>query len=172
MTTLAAGAPIRGSWWGHAKAGEIFAVLERLAEHPDVLLTKLVSGKDTFVHRRLWPSLAAAALDRDCQHLADLSTGARHLLNEVRRKGRLEKERAAEARELDARLLILSTEYHTPSGAHAKRLESWESWAKRNGLADQPLPSPEAARELIARCVEPFLRQGHASLPWSKSRRR
>jgi hypothetical protein len=51
------GGPIRGSWWGHAKGHEIFRVAEAVSDHPDVLVCKLVEGKVTYVHRRLWPAL-------------------------------------------------------------------------------------------------------------------
>ena len=52
-----AGGPIRGSWWGHPKGREIFAAAEAACESPDVLVCKLVEGKITYVHRRLWPAL-------------------------------------------------------------------------------------------------------------------
>jgi hypothetical protein len=52
-----AGGPIRGSWWGHPKGHEIFCVAEAIRESPDVLVCKLVDGKVTFVHRRLWPAI-------------------------------------------------------------------------------------------------------------------
>ena len=52
-----AGGPIRGSWWGHAKGHEIFRVAEFVSESPDVLVCKLIDGKVTYVHRRLWPAL-------------------------------------------------------------------------------------------------------------------
>ena len=53
-----AGAPIRGSWWAHPKAHEIFAAAQQACDSPDVLVCKLVDGKVTYVHRRLWPALA------------------------------------------------------------------------------------------------------------------
>jgi hypothetical protein len=56
-----AGGPIRGSWWGHPKGQEIFRVSEAVGESPDVLVCKLVGGKVTFVHRRLWPALVKLA---------------------------------------------------------------------------------------------------------------
>jgi hypothetical protein len=56
-----AGGPIRGSWWGHPKGQEIFRVSEAIGDSPDVLLCKLVGGKVTFVHRRLWPALVRLA---------------------------------------------------------------------------------------------------------------
>jgi hypothetical protein len=52
-----AGGPIRGSWWGHPKAHEIFRLAEAVCESPDVLVCKLMDGKVTYVHRRLWPAL-------------------------------------------------------------------------------------------------------------------
>ena len=56
-----AGEPIRGSWWGHAKGSEIFHALGVLDDSPDVLSFKLIDGKNTYVHRRLWPALVRLA---------------------------------------------------------------------------------------------------------------
>ena len=56
-----AGGPIRGSWWGHAKGSEIFRALSAIDDSPDVLCFRLVDGKITFVHRRLWASLVRLA---------------------------------------------------------------------------------------------------------------
>lgn len=56
-----AGGRIRGSWWGHPKGREIYAVSEAVSESPDVLVCKLVDGKVTYVHRRLWPPLVRLA---------------------------------------------------------------------------------------------------------------
>lgn len=56
-----AGETVKGSWWGHARGKQIFAVLQDVAEHEDILVCRLVGGKVTLVHRRLWPALAAAA---------------------------------------------------------------------------------------------------------------
>ena len=52
-----AGAPIRGSWWGHAKGRAIFAAAQRVVESGQVLVCRLADGKVTYVHRRLWPAL-------------------------------------------------------------------------------------------------------------------
>src|ERR1700740_1802085 len=51
------GEPIKGSWWGHPGSHGIFAVLQELGESSDVLFCRLVRGKVTLVHRRLWPAL-------------------------------------------------------------------------------------------------------------------
>jgi hypothetical protein len=56
-----AGGPIRGSWWGHPKGKEIFHAAEAICESPDVLVCRLIEGKITYVHRRLWPALVKVA---------------------------------------------------------------------------------------------------------------
>jgi hypothetical protein len=56
-----AGGPIRGSWWGHPKGKEIFRAAEAICESPNVLVCKLIGGKITYVHRRLWPALVKLA---------------------------------------------------------------------------------------------------------------
>ena len=56
-----AGGPIRGSWWGHPNGHEIFNVAEAICESPEVLVCKLVEGKVTYIHRRLWPALVKLA---------------------------------------------------------------------------------------------------------------
>src|SRR5438552_6556164 len=55
------GGPIRGSWWGHPKGKEIFRAVRAIGTSPDVLVCKLVEGKITYVHRRLWPALIKLA---------------------------------------------------------------------------------------------------------------
>src|SRR5436190_22923311 len=59
-----AGVAIRGSWWSHPKGNEIYAALSELEDEPDVLPCKILDGKQTFAHRRLWPALARAQRER------------------------------------------------------------------------------------------------------------
>jgi hypothetical protein len=61
LTEAIAGETISGSWWGHAKGKRIFTVLQDVGESPDVLFCRLLAGKITLVHRRLWPALVAAS---------------------------------------------------------------------------------------------------------------
>lgn len=56
-----AGGPIRGNWWGHPKGKEIFRLSAEICESPNVLVCKLIDGKVTYVHRRLWPALVKLA---------------------------------------------------------------------------------------------------------------
>ena len=61
LAEAAAGERIRGSWWGHPKGKEIYGAAKSVCESPDVLVCKLVEGKITYVHRRLWPALVKLA---------------------------------------------------------------------------------------------------------------
>jgi hypothetical protein len=53
-----AGGPFRGSWWGHPRAQEMFRIFGEVGDSRDILTCRLVGGKVTYVHRRLWPALA------------------------------------------------------------------------------------------------------------------
>jgi hypothetical protein len=66
-----AGGPLRGGWWSHPKGRTIFAATRAVRDSADVLVCRLIEGKITFVHSRLWPALVrfadrfpAAALER------------------------------------------------------------------------------------------------------------
>src|SRR6185436_13179496 len=61
LTEFIAGEPIKGSWWGHPKGQQIFVILEAVTDSDDVLACRLIKGKITLVHRRLWPALARLA---------------------------------------------------------------------------------------------------------------
>src|SRR6266853_616566 len=55
VVTILTGEPLATSWWSHPQSQLIFRVLSALADHPEVLVTKLLLSKDTLVHRTLWP---------------------------------------------------------------------------------------------------------------------
>ena len=67
-----AGEHVRGSWWSHPRSHEIFAVTRSVRQSRDVLVCRLVRGKITFVHRRLWPALVRAAGWFGSDHLAQV----------------------------------------------------------------------------------------------------
>ncbi len=80
-----AGGPIRGSWWGHPKGNDIFLCTRAIRQSPDVLVCRLVGGKVTYVHRRLWPALVRLAEEFNPAHLAAIqevhTPSGRHKLN-------------------------------------------------------------------------------------------
>ena len=61
LTELIAGEPIRGSWWAHPASQQIFTALQAISSSKDILTCRLIDGKLTLVHRRLWPALVRAA---------------------------------------------------------------------------------------------------------------
>jgi hypothetical protein len=153
VASLVAGGPVRGSWWGHPSGHAIFATSEALADHPDVATAKVVSGKVTYVHRRLWPALLAVATAREPWQLRGLSPSARALLARVDRHGTVRTDETPgrslgdAARELEARLLVHGESIHTERGAHAKVVESWKAWAKRARAPSKALPAARAKRQ-------------------------
>jgi hypothetical protein len=66
------GAPITGNWWSHPRGSYIYNVLAAVCDSPDVLTCRLLRGKVTLVHRRLWPALVRAAECLDPAQLAQV----------------------------------------------------------------------------------------------------
>jgi hypothetical protein len=181
FTGIAAGQPIAGSWWSHRLAHPIYDTIVVWSERPEVLWAKLVNGKVTYVHRRLWPAFFAVVLDARAERTAGLPDASLALLARVRKHGsvRLDelaragvasaRELTAAGKKLEARLLVQSDSVHTDSGAHARVLETWEHVIERRGLAvPKTLPAvtraraelEAAARALTAASPRP------TKLPW------
>ena len=57
LTEAIVGEPIQGSWWAHPQGRRIYSILSTVSESEDVLVCRLIDGKITLVHRRLWPAL-------------------------------------------------------------------------------------------------------------------
>jgi hypothetical protein len=72
MVEAVANEPVKGSWWGHPKGREIFRVLQGLHASSEILVCRLVEGKVTFVHRRLWPALVRVAQYFPVQRVAQV----------------------------------------------------------------------------------------------------
>jgi hypothetical protein len=56
-----AGTPIRGNWWNHPDSKKIYQATRQARSCEDVLVCRLVDGKVTFVHRRLWAAVVRLA---------------------------------------------------------------------------------------------------------------
>jgi len=70
LAEAVAGEPIRGNWWGHQKGGAIFSATRAVRDCDQVLVCRLVDGKITYVHRRLWPAIVRLAEFLDKRALA------------------------------------------------------------------------------------------------------
>lgn len=178
VTTLVAGEVMRSSWWSHPLSHDIFAVTEQLEDHPDVLLTKLVSNKVTFVHRSLWRPILAIGRAREEWQMAKLSAPARLLLKKLDKDGSLTSNKLGPifgtkpgdtARELETRLLIHAEQFHTASGTHSKLLETWDTWVKRHSFKS-PALTPTVAKRKIEQHLQVLNEQfkGDGILPWQR----
>jgi hypothetical protein len=163
-----AGAPVPGSWWAHARGGDIYRIANELEDHPEVLIAKLVAGKVTFVHARLWPALYRVVGDAGWRADAEARAGmvARRLLTAVVAASPLrfddhvalapaaDRPALRKAKdELDKGMLARAAQIHTTSGRHATVLSTWASWASPAVVAAAAQLELEAARREIADAV-------------------
>jgi hypothetical protein len=63
---------IHGSWWSHPTSHDIYAAIQLVRSSSAVIATRLVDGKVTLIHRRLWPALVRVADDLSRVRLAAL----------------------------------------------------------------------------------------------------
>ena len=168
VCALVVGAPVPGSWWAHPKSHAIFKVNSALADHPDVLVVKLISGKLTYVERALWPYVAAIGGAREAWQVKNLSQGARELLKNLDRAPvETDRQLAKAASELEKTLLVYSEQFHTSAGSHARRLDTWDRWLRRKGATTLKL-RPDQARDTLEQLVASLNQEfnGNGRLPW------
>jgi hypothetical protein len=161
VTLLCAGEPIRGSWWGHPLGHAIYDLLHELNERSGQLDAKLVNGKVTYVHARLWPAFFALAEQRTEARIEGLDSLAKTLLARTEpgaalRLDHLQQEGTAPgkaltaaARVLEARVLVWSGSVHADAGAHARVLQSWPGWRRDHDVEASAL-QPRSAHEALA----------------------
>lgn len=72
------------------------------------------------------------------------------------------------ARELERALLVVGVSVHTPTGAHAKRLETWETWARRVGFALEERQVPEDGQRTLEEALDALNARfgARGRLPW------
>lgn len=168
VVTILTGESLSTSWWSHPKGREIFRTLSELADHPDVLSTKLLSGKDTLVHRKLWPAFLAVAIAGEPWQSRGLSEGARRLLSRVDRSTVPVRSAGSAVKELVSQLLVHATEVHTESGRHEMAIEPWSSWAQHTGVA--PTKAVAQARGILERAGR-AIGACPSALPWRSAAR-
>ncbi|MDQ3473883.1 MAG: hypothetical protein M3447_09115 [Acidobacteriota bacterium] len=172
------GSPLRGSWWSHPLAQIIFQVNELLEDHDDVLIAKLVSRKVTFVHRKLWSELATIGSARERWQLSGLPAATTSLLKQLDSASALttaetvwpqkSKMKLGDvARDLEKRLLVVGTQFHSESGAHEKRLETWDHWMKQKKFKPVKI-SLETAKNRLELKLRSLNEEfgASATLPW------
>jgi hypothetical protein len=159
-TTLLAGAPLQGSWWGPPHGKRIYAVLEAFAAGEGALCVKLVNAKRTYVHRSLWPAFLTLVNARAAGSCRELSPLAGRLHAHVVGVGRVRADELVTAgfaqsralakagAELDLRLLVHVDSVHTSAGVHTKVYCSWPVWAERHGVEPSDETPGECRKQL------------------------
>lgn len=166
VSNLVAGRPIRGSWWGDPAGRQIYLVLNTIGD--DVAWPKLLGGKVTLVHRRLWASLAAVGEQEASWQYESLGDVERAALQVVREAGSAKTDELGIpagtkpgkiVTELERRLLVIADQEHTEAGHHLRTVRTWATW-----LADSRPPLEEAIAALDAAAESLGARD---LLPWS-----
>jgi hypothetical protein len=110
LAKVVVGGPIRGSWWAHPQGRQIFAVTRAVRDSPDVLVCRLVHGKITYIHRRLWPALVRLAKQFPKASLTQIhevhTTSGKHVVKEIRFPDWVPDEVAAQALILDEKAAL------------------------------------------------------------------
>jgi hypothetical protein len=105
LAVVIAGGPIHGSWWAHTRGREIFALTRAVRDCSDVLVCRLIEGKITYVHQRLWPALVRVSKRFPLQHLAKVhemhTASGRHVSEQVAFPGWVSREISEQASHLD-----------------------------------------------------------------------
>lgn len=166
LATRVAGGPVRGSWWSSPAGKDIFAIAGALDDDPDVATMKVVDGKVTFVHRRLWPAVIAIGRARAPWQIDGLADDARALLQRIEGESCM-RASGKPAKALELRWLVATAQVHTDSGAHALELRTWDRFAS-DRVVSGPWPPVADAQALLERTVDalPGAARRRARLPW------
>jgi len=165
-TALAAGEPVKGSWWSHELAHPIYDALQLIED--DVTRAKLVRGKVTLIAPRLWPALASVGTSRQPWQLEGLTSAAADVLATVDASAapmRTPTGATKEVGELERRLLVRTDEVHTESGRHAKVLQPWSMWVMSEPRARGDV-DPSDAMASFERAVAGWPAEAGRLFPW------
>jgi hypothetical protein len=87
LADAVAGEMLRGSWWAHPQGRAIFVATRAMRDSSQVLVCRLVDGKISFVHERLWPAVVRLGDRFPAQRLARLhevhTENGRHHVDET-----------------------------------------------------------------------------------------
>jgi hypothetical protein len=176
FTNVALGESIRGSWWAHPRANDLYDLLQVFRAEAGGLSVKLVNGKLTFVARRLWPAIAAVGRGSAAWQRDGLSRDARTLLAFVRKRGAVRADQvdfvpgvdlAKRFAELEKRLLVHVESFHSEAGSHHKLVRSWPRWWRDAKCLPARRTIGRALEELRI-AVDELTRASHtrARVPW------
>jgi hypothetical protein len=165
VTTLVAGQPIAGSWWGHALGHRIYDLLGQLERGRRALCARSwktqahlrasaaargILRADRTASSRGRDGAAASwprGFSRSCAGAGAAQVGAAAVLALAPSK-----QLVAAARELEERCSLHGDSEHTASGKHEKTLETWSSWRTRHAVVVEVV-EPSQARAALDEAV-------------------
>jgi len=165
LTAMVAGAPIKGSWWGHPSGKRIFQVANALEDEGQALFVPLLSAKVTLVHPRLWSALVSVGESRAGWQVDSLSSKARELLEEVDRTGRV-RASGPSSKALARALLVHAEQVHTAGGSHATELVAWPAVRSARDIVERL--DEDTARRMLEEAAEGL--DAVSGLPWVRNR--
>lgn len=165
LTALVAGAPIKGSWWGHAAGKRIFQVASALEDGGRVLFVPLLSAKVTLVHRRLWPAVVSVGESRTPWQMDALTPRALELLEKVDDAGRI-RATGPSSKALARALLVHAEQVHTAGGSHATELVAWPVVRSARDIVERL--DEDTARRMLEEAAEGL--DAVSGLPWVRNR--
>jgi hypothetical protein len=166
LTALVAGAPIKGSWWGHPAGKRIFQVASALEDGGQVLFVPLLSAKVTLVHRRLWPALVSVGESRASWQMDALTPRALELLEKADEAGRV-RATGPSSKALARALLVHAEQVHTAGGSHATELVSWSAVRDAREIVERL--DEETGRRELEGAAEGL--DAVSGLPWVRAQR-
>jgi hypothetical protein len=166
LTALVAGAPIKGSWWGHPAGKRIFQVASALEDGGQVLFVPLLSAKVTLVHRRLWPALVSVGESRASWQMDALTPRALELLEKADEAGRV-RATGPSSKALARALLVHAEQVHTAGGSHATERVSWSAVRDAREIVERL--DEETGRRELEGAAEGL--DAVSGLPWVRAQR-
>ncbi|MCR4314964.1 MAG: hypothetical protein NUW37_01300 [Planctomycetes bacterium] len=172
-TSIIAGEQIAGTWWGHPKGNLIYNVLEEVLDSPDVIAPKLIAGKVTLIHRKLWPAFFTIVRETRPWQKKALKDDSKALLKIVAEEGRVRSDEIVwthsrklgdATRDLERKLLVYCKELHSDSGAHFKEILTWETWKDERNVHPEQMDYSLAISEIESAAKSLYPK---AKLPWS-----
>ena len=137
------GESLSSSWWSHKRGQDIFNCLSSIEDV--AIATRLVAGKVTFVHRRMWPALLGVAMSRSPWQMPPAN---------------------AKTKDLQERLTVFAEDVHTQGGRHEMRLQPWSALVRRFAVRKKSLAAGLKELEAAAEALGAPL----TSLPWHRFR--
>jgi hypothetical protein len=139
LAETVAGERIRGSWWAHPKSQSIFRLTRAVRDSDDILVCRLMHGKVTYVHRRLWSAIARLARqfgNRNLDRIREVHTS----------RGEHELQIVAFPRWVPEKIKLSARKM-----SEAKAVSQLGNWYLQNRVAGQPIAPAKPPLRLAVR---------------------